>query len=579
MSNTGFTVTVHGDLSKIFKARTSAAGLATHFIASDSRDLNDWFELSTSGSDQITYDTTYICGAYGDLKNAFMDINYNPTPYTATGTYSKINVGNDYAIQFTGTSGTINFNIGGIYVNYLVIGGGGAGEGKSTIVTSSIKKKGGGGASETNGNFTCVQNSDYTISVGTGGVGGEIDSGLPGNGSSITNNSQSINITANGGGGGSGHAGNNDTTYPINYNSITLTYSYGNPGFDGGDVISNSSTRGAGGGVNAGAGSGLNGGKGGSKDVVQTFANNATMSFGNGGGACGFNHNPIASDGNGGSGSQGVVVLWFTYPPIYTTTGTFQELKIGNTWVVQFTDSGTITFNIPNISVNYLLIGSGGSGGNGGRSALQNNGGGGGGGGGGLYTSSQPFTPNKSQSYPISVSTSLNSSSSFNNSTVGNGSNGNTGAGAGGTGAGGSGGTGSQPGAVGGQGGSPNNGDSGGAGGNNVPPHRVSVGNISLNYAVGTGGGGGGGAFNGTGGVGGYNDTVASGADGGAGGGFDNGDDGNPPNPNNITNPINNNTTFYFGNGGGGGGGCSAGDGGSGVSGSPGCVVIWFQYP
>jgi hypothetical protein len=317
MSTTGFTVNtvdLNGDLSTIFKPKTTAGGLATNFIASDARDLSEWFEMSTIPGDQIAYDTNYICDAYGDLKNAFVSINYNPAIFTSTGSHTTIQNGNDYAIQFTGTSGTINFNVPNISVNYLVIGGGGAGEGKNSIVTSSIKKKGGGGASKTNGNFTCVQNSEYTISVGTGGVGGAIETGSPGNESSIVNTGQSINITANGGGGGSGHTGNNDTTYPINYNSITLTYSYGNSGFDSSVPSNNSATRGAGGGVNAGAGSGLNGGKGGSKDVVQTFANNATMSFGNGGGACGFNHNPIASDGNGGSGSQGVVVVWFTYP-------------------------------------------------------------------------------------------------------------------------------------------------------------------------------------------------------------------------------------------------------------------------
>jgi hypothetical protein len=312
MSNTGFTVTGHGDLSTIFKARTSAAGLDTNFIASDGRDLNDWFEISTIPGDQIAYDTNYICDAYGDLKNAFMDINYNPDPFTATGAYSTIKDGNNYAIQFTGTSGTINFNVGGIYINCLVIGGAGAGMGKSST-TSNAQRKGGGGGSLILGSFTCLQNTDYTISAGTAGLGGATFNGSPGNSSSIILTGQGIydiNVTASGGTGGTGHTGNNNTTHSINYNSIALTYSYGNSGFDSSVPSNNAATRGSGGGVNGGAGSGYNGGVGG---LAQTFSNNATMSFGNGGGGSGFN-NPLFASGNGGSGSQGVVVLWFTYP-------------------------------------------------------------------------------------------------------------------------------------------------------------------------------------------------------------------------------------------------------------------------
>jgi len=320
MQNTSYNcinnLNVSVDLSTVFKKKTSTnTAPQTYILDVSGNDLNTWFEpsssMGTSSSDQISYDTKYNIsynGASVDLRYIFMNIS-NSSIFTATGTYTTINVGNFYAVQFTGTSGSINFNVNGITINYLVIGGGGSGAGKSTI-TSSNKKLAGKGGSLTTGNIASVQNSIYTISVGTGGVGGKNEGGDSGTSSSITNTNENINITANGGQGGSDQV-NNINDYSINFNSISLTYSSGYSGFNGSNPSNGDSVSGKGGGINAGNGNGYDGGNGG---LLQTFSNNGTMSFGNGGGGGGFTGGFVAKNGNGGSGSQGVVVLWFKYP-------------------------------------------------------------------------------------------------------------------------------------------------------------------------------------------------------------------------------------------------------------------------
>ena len=85
MATTGFRINdaSNSDLSTIFNPRgTSTPASNTGFIASDGRDLSQWFQTYSSGSSQAVT-TNYRISNGNDLNSVFQAF-----PYTATGTFT-----------------------------------------------------------------------------------------------------------------------------------------------------------------------------------------------------------------------------------------------------------------------------------------------------------------------------------------------------------------------------------------------------------------------------------------------------------------------------------------------------------
>jgi hypothetical protein len=345
--STGFivnTADLNGDLSTFFKPKATAGGLATNFIASDARDLSEWFEMSTIPGDQIAYDTNYICDAYGDLKNAFVSINYNPDPisFSPSENFVLVQTGSNYVLSCTANSGTTNtvtFNVGISNVNFVIVAGGGGGG------SSSPNAQNGGGGGEGGQTLirgpSTVQNNDYvTLIIGDGG-----NSSTIGN-SSTTNyffNSESGSWSANpgdkgdnatasigGAGGNNSHNGGNggrggySSNNSVNGSASTQTiinifgtdYYFGGGGGGGSrNQQVGSSFGGLGGG--GGGGNSTNGNNGQIYTTPYNVSYNPATrnSFPNsGGGGSGGNGNGSTANNPGGMGNSGIIVIYFTYP-------------------------------------------------------------------------------------------------------------------------------------------------------------------------------------------------------------------------------------------------------------------------
>jgi hypothetical protein len=604
MSNTGFTVTGQGDLSTILKARTSAAGSATNFIASDGRDLNQWFEMSTtpgtSNTDQISYNTNYVMtynGLQTDLRYMFQNINYISDPYTLSpsGNFVVIQNGNDYVISCTsGSSNTITFNVAIPSVTFTLVGGGGSGG----PVRDRTGGGGGGAGGASNQQTISVNPSDiYQLNVGVGGIPDQTGGSVDGDPTSVIDINNINNFSAaggyhglndrNGGGGGTGangggnggHGGagskstngGNGTAYTIR----GVSYYFGGGG-GGGSYYQQASSSSGGLGGGGGGGSGTSGNNGQTYTTPYNVSYNpaTTNAFPNsGGGGAGANDSKSPSVKPGEAGNSGIIVISFTYSKVFTATGSYTTLNGSNNWhVVQFTGDGNITFNY-NITVYYLLVGYGGLG------VTGNTIDGGGGGGGGTVINS---TYNATAYTNNGVTFSNGKSSVFNQEAIPGGNGGRDGAG-----------------------GSPNGGFGNRFGNKNG--NACSLGNISVNpagsnlnltYSVGNGGGGGGGAYNrfggGVGGGGGGGGGAGAGGggigEGGGGGGGGPGGGGGGTGSGGGTgvggaggsggnySTLSIGATLSFGNGGGGGGSSSFGSTGQGGDPSAGCVVMWFQH-
>ena len=343
------------DFIDIFKSKQSIeihAPIITGYDV-DGYDLSQIFEQATLNPDsKISYDTNYSCTTYGDLKNVFMDINYNNPIFTATGTYTTLDGANNWhVIQFTGTnpcSITFNYNIS---VYYLIVGSGGRGD-DGGIMSAGGGSGGGGGGVITNVtntalNLTAGQN--YPITIGYVSIINyrTIAFGLNAyNGFSLVISGGPPNGGAGGYGGGGVPGSSNTNSDSINGNisvnpagsNLNLTYSVGNGGGEGGTVGYVVNDGGSGGGTGGGTGGtstevfdngggggggGESGGNGGDSTSSSSgnggaggginnplLAKNATLSFGNGGGGGGGGIYP----GSGGQPSPGCVVIWFQYP-------------------------------------------------------------------------------------------------------------------------------------------------------------------------------------------------------------------------------------------------------------------------
>ena len=266
-----------------------------------------------------------------------------PQPFNITGSPSPtiVYLNNYYYIRFT-TNGTITFleNINNL--NIICVGGGGGGGGgiNGSVIPNGSIVGGGGGGSGGIGHLqiASVNNIQYNVTIGTGGIG------LTGNNSGISGtstsfiSSTSINyLTSTGGIGGNGQYGtysspglmgtctsiysptiytnadggmgyNNDTPQNATNGSNTITampittssgvnYSFGGGGGGGGG---NPRTNGGKAGLN---------GIGGIAKASSVNNGEDAINPGAGGGGSG----DINSGGKGGDGADGVLLIYFYY--------------------------------------------------------------------------------------------------------------------------------------------------------------------------------------------------------------------------------------------------------------------------
>lgn len=347
MSTTGFLYSTDEDLSIIFKARTSTAGPATNFIASDNRDLNEWFEMSatpgTSNADQIQYNTNYIMtynGVPTDLRYMFKMM--DPISFSPSSNFILVQSGSNYilsCIANSGTTNTVTFNVGISNVNFIIVAGGGGGgssspnaqngggggEGGQTVLTTLATVQtsnyvtliiGNGGNSSTNGNSSTVNyfinSMTFTDSANPGYKGENATSLIGGAGGNGNHNG--------GNGGRGGYSSNNSVNGSASTQTLIdifgTTYYFGG---GGGGGSRNGQSGNSFGGLGGGSGGG-NGQNGNNQQIYTTPYNVSynpatTNSFPNsGGGGSGGNGNGTNANNPGGSGNSGIIVIYFTYP-------------------------------------------------------------------------------------------------------------------------------------------------------------------------------------------------------------------------------------------------------------------------
>ena len=270
---------------------------------------------SGSGGGGGGYDTAYRGGGAGG--SGIVILRY-PSNYFvhAGGTLvsSTTTDGNDRITLFTSGTGNITFETTApVVLDYLVIAGGGSGgnnygggAGAGGYRTSYGSVTGGGGSSESS--FTYADNTNYTVTVGAGAAAasGTSATGLQGSSSVFAT------ITSIGGGGGagvstqptSGGSGGGGGIYNTSNPGAAAVTSPVVHGYAGGTGDSGSPYRSAGGGGAGAVGgnasdSGANGGNGLSSSITGSAVTRG------GGGGCGFSHDNNKPGGQGGSGGGG----------------------------------------------------------------------------------------------------------------------------------------------------------------------------------------------------------------------------------------------------------------------------------
>jgi hypothetical protein len=263
-------------------------------------------------------------------------ISINNRIYTLTGTYSITSDSNYNTIITFTDNGT--FTIQGqkniIPINYIVVGGGAGGGGGNSGASPGAGGGGGGGVS------TGIFNSSittYTITVGAGGQGGNLQTSSPptdgANGSSsqisgvvtvsgglggkASTNGGAGGNSGNGGAGGSGNTapGGNGTNGGGGGGSSYFVVSVGGNGsISSTSVYSYGTSFGAGGGGGGGNSSGGTSGNtyaGNGGTTVNSNGLSATANYGGGGGGGRSGNGVPGTYGNGGNGGSGRVVLYF----------------------------------------------------------------------------------------------------------------------------------------------------------------------------------------------------------------------------------------------------------------------------
>jgi hypothetical protein len=279
------------DLIDIFDKEStiqSADSSRTTNILANDIDIGRIFKFATPDNTGTALDTGYTMirgGVEYDLAKVFAV----PVSYTYTTTGMTVISGKQLSFN---TSGTFKITSSSdVTMDVIIVGGGGGGAPESL---GGMFVGGGGGGGVGSGKLTFKSGVTYTITVGSGGIGGKGSNTIPaqptsGGESSITGGRgiYIISETANGGGaagrnGGSGGGGNGlASKSSATKGTGTLTY-YGSSGVTGG-----------GGGGAGGEGSGRNGGNG-----ITLFGKTYA-----GGGGSYFNNAGTGGTGGGGNGN------------------------------------------------------------------------------------------------------------------------------------------------------------------------------------------------------------------------------------------------------------------------------------
>lgn len=278
--DTGSTVQAYSDSSYQALVKTASEKTTGEYWLTG-LDNGTYYIKATKGTDTAT--ASYTISEYGVYRIAMA---YRSVPvFTYSGTYEVVhdddttisNVGNyigDWKIRFL-TSGTLNISAlcgAADGIDIFAVGGGGGGGGGTSAAGS-----GGGGGYTTNAyNKTIAANTNYTITVGSGGTGGNGTNGTAGGESSFGNLANAL--------GGNGGVSNS-------------TGAKGGTGGSGGGSASSAASD------NKGGSNGGNGGGGASGQGTTTYEfedSNLALYAGGGAGSANFSTN-----GKGGAGGGG----------------------------------------------------------------------------------------------------------------------------------------------------------------------------------------------------------------------------------------------------------------------------------
>jgi len=207
----------------------------------------------------------------------------------------------------------------GLSCDYLVVAGGGGGAGNNNAdsyggaggaggLRSTVTATGGGGSLESK--LSLASATAYTVTIGAGGVGSEID-GL------TTNGSDSVfsTITSVGGGKGgrfgNGFTGGSGSGAGSSFTSVAHTGGAGtaNQGYAGGNSPATgqdaNASSGGGGGAGAIGSNGTNGIGGNGGNGIATVISGSSVSYAGGGGGASRNTQGTGGTGGGGAGAKG----------------------------------------------------------------------------------------------------------------------------------------------------------------------------------------------------------------------------------------------------------------------------------
>ncbi len=327
-------------------------------------------QITKVGTTQVSITLTVSDSDTGDQTGTgpAVDEDVNTNAYASIARYYSIDaIVAPAPVVATTSQWTDNFE-----ATVLVVGGGGGG-GAAPDDSVGGGGSGGGGGGFNAFSITLTPSTTYTITVGSGGAGGEYPApqGLTGDPSSLVNNSTAATYTAGGGGGGGGGQGpfqggaggspngnaGGTARNPGGSNGIGAGGGGGGaddapvsgsggayPEFKGGDgpqwYVNGLRYSGGGGGTtdfnNYGNGGEGGGGRGGADDQ-SGFA--GTANTGGGGGGAG-------QSANGGNGGSGVVIISYSdgLNAAASTTGSPTYTVSGGRRTYTFTQSGTITF-------------------------------------------------------------------------------------------------------------------------------------------------------------------------------------------------------------------------------------------
>jgi hypothetical protein len=203
--------------------------------------------------------------------------------------------------------------------DYLVVAGGGGGEGNNNAdsygsgagaggLRSTVTATGGGGSLESV--LSLISGTGYTVTIGAGGVGSEVNGVTTGGSDSVFSTITSVggakgNRFGNGFTGGSGSGGGSSFTnvaHTGGAGTANQGYAGGNSPATGQDANASS---GGGGGAGAIGSNGTNGVGGNGGNGVATVISGSSVTYAGGGGGASRNTQGTGGTGGGGAGAKG----------------------------------------------------------------------------------------------------------------------------------------------------------------------------------------------------------------------------------------------------------------------------------